>query len=205
MDFFEHIDDYINGRLDAEQMEQFSQELRTNLDLAKAVENHDIVESTLDLLLEKDIRSQIDSLKSPQGNNHNTIRTIVILALISIVGLIYYLSSSDEEPLPEQLYAIYFKPYMSSGERGTSEDINQLNNCDQAHYYMTKEDFDLAKIALDLSVENNEVCIDKAYWLLSLYYLKINDLENAKELLNQIITDKKSIYKDQAIGLLKEL
>ncbi len=66
MDFFDKIQDYINGSLSVEDRKAFEAELQTNEDLAEILENYSVIDQVLDYLIQEDVRKQLDKIPKPQ-------------------------------------------------------------------------------------------------------------------------------------------
>lgn len=69
-DFYEHIDDYMNGLLSSEALAQFEVELGRNDSLRIAVDNYDAAKAISEGLLEVDVLSVISELDREHPNQH---------------------------------------------------------------------------------------------------------------------------------------
>ena len=204
MDYFDNIDDYLNDRLSPEQKAMFDQELKNNQELARAVDNHDVVSSALELMLEEDIRSQMTS-DMPGGADVKPApwKTVAVI-IVAIFILLFILNRYQNQQVDEdRLYAAHFKPYIMHGDRGSTSTLEGIAKCYQGHYYMTASDLDQAIIALEQSINENESCADKSHWLLGLTYLKTANIEQCKAELE--LVEPQSDYYDRAQDLLSKI
>ena len=63
MDFYNYIEAYVKDRLDPKFRAQMDAAIAADPDLREAVDNYDKIEPVLDLLLEEDLRSQLDKIQ----------------------------------------------------------------------------------------------------------------------------------------------
>jgi len=203
MDFFEHIDDYLSGRLSEEDRKLFEEELKSNEALRVALGDQEIVASAIDLLIEEDIRKVIadDDIKvidiNPK-NDGSRRRWIGIAASLLLILGAYYFINPFGSPSQDDLYAEYFSDFLPPTTRGDN-DVAELSICDRAHYLMTEGDLSNPKLILEEHVASEEDdCTDKSQWYLMLIYLKSGDVEKRNKLLAEIIADVESIYAGRA-------
>lgn len=64
MDYFELIEDYKKDELPVEQKSEFDIEMQKNEALRKAVKHHDVVMAAMDVLMEDDIRQQVEKVRA---------------------------------------------------------------------------------------------------------------------------------------------
>ncbi len=204
IDYFEYIDDYLHDRLTANLKEQFENELSKNIELRTAVDHHEIAKAGLDLLIEQDIRAEIDQFRANDVAVEAFPWKKVLLLIGAVIGLlvvIWFIQNRTQEP--ELLYASYFKPYIQEGSRGEEMNVSLLKKCDLAHYLMTKAEFDNVVALLEESAEQEGGCNGKTIWLRSLNYLRVGATDSATESLRLISTD--SPYFNRAQELLDKI
>ena len=215
IDIYEHIGDYLQGRLSADNKATFENALAENEALRQAVENHELVEDALDLLLEEDILGVMKDIDRGMDDKSHYGKTdvfprglksyLIFLVLALLTALASYLIKQNLQPKEEILYASYFKPYIESGERGSIVKIDELRDCDKGHYYMTKGEYDLAKSSFNNSIKTKEDCIDKAKWYLALCRIKHGETDESKRILNEIVRNGEGLYVNKSKELLEEL
>ena len=205
MDYFDKIDDYLNSKLSANQEVLFEQELENNEELARAVDNHDVVSAALDMMVEDDIRSQMKPENSSVTDEVQPFPwKLIALILVAIFVLLFVLNRYQNQQVDhEQLYAMHFKPYIVPGDRGTTDTLKDAPKCDQGHYLMTRAEVQRAIELFELSIQENESCADKSNWLLALAHLKTENIEQSITQLKLI--DSQSDYAQRAKELLNKL
>ena len=206
MDYFDIIDDYLNSRLSADQEALFERELDNNEELARAVDNHDVVSAALDMMVEDDIRSQMKPENSSVTDEVQSFPwKLLALILVAIFVLLFVLNRYQNQPVDhEQLYAMHFKPYIVPGNRGITDTLkDDAPKCDQGHYLMTRAEVQRAIELFELSIQENESCADKSKWLLALAHLKTDQIGQSIAQLKMI--DSQSDYAQRAQELLYKL
>lgn len=217
MDYYEHIEDYINGNLSEDDMAAFKEQLDQDDELAQAVENFRVVDEALGILVEDDIRGFIAALEheedvtpsEPIKKTPGYKSYLFWLLFVSSIALFAYLYKSyykiNEGSRNDMLFATYYSDYLSPEVRGDSNQAPTLNLCNQGHKLMQEEKLEAAKAVFleSLQVEND--CTDKSQWYLTLIYLKEGDQAAVDSLLNIMIEDKESPYKSRSIRIKKEL
>lgn len=207
-DYYEQIGDYINGSLAGEELTAFQKALDQDVDLQKAVDNHPIVERSLELLIEEDIRGVIGKIdiptEAPEEVKAYGARNYVIGLLIAILlGIGAFLYNQNQEVNPEVLYAQFYSDYISPEVRGN--ETKDLSLCDQGHSLLQNSNYSAAKTIFQKGITINDRCNDKSQWYLSLIYLREDSIAEAKKLLGQIINEPDNIYRTKAQELLQLL
>ena len=209
MDYFEHIENYLEGRLSEEDKQLFDDELKRNEELRIALGNHQEVSGALDLLVEEGVREVLrkDKAKEIQLNpkNTNSWRWIGIAAsLLLLAGAMYFLNPFSS-PSHDDLYVAYFSDFLPPTTRG-DDYVDELRVCDKAHYLMTEGDVINAETILKQHLsEQEDGCTDKSQWYMMLIHLKKGDNLKTNNLLDQIINDSGSIYRERAQELKDKL
>ena len=151
MDYFENIDDYINDSLSEEMKQSFVKELATNPDLQLAVEQHAGTQEVLDYLLEEDIQTSIDKVKSEikrkPGNLHiATKRKSLFTPLRIAASLLLLVSASwfifNQDNTSDQIDVMdYYEMPVNKSPRG----ITNKTDLELAHEAFDKRDFEQAE------------------------------------------------------------
>lgn len=152
MDYFEYIDDYINDSLSEEMKQSFAKELSTNPDLQLAVEQHAETQEVLDYLLEEDIQTSIDKVKSeikhqPQNLHIATKRKALFTPLKIAASLVILISVSwfifNQTNTSDQIDVMaYYEMPVNKSPRGESN----KTDLELAHEAFDKRDFKQAEI-----------------------------------------------------------
>jgi hypothetical protein len=125
LDFFEHIDDYVQGKLNAKDKLTFENELKENELLKAAVENYDLAKEISLGFLEAYIRGVLSDTKpiakSPKKPNYKWIWVVIAALLLTIVG--YFVLDSNIKPQKINYADIYKAP---TWPMDRSDDGNQL-------------------------------------------------------------------------------
>ena len=208
-DFFEHIDDYLQDRLDLKDRKVFEEAMAKDPDLQRAVENHDIVEEVLDLMIEEDIRNTIKSIDDedsrPIDQAYGLKTFLIILGIMLLLALIGFLFNQLQKESPEEIYATFYSPYVASQLRGTDAIPNDITTCDRGHALMELQEFDEARLVLVESAQKEDDCTDQSQWYLTLIYLREGNETERDSLLDIIVLDNQSPYQDRAIQLRSKL
>ncbi len=120
IDFFELLDDYVEGRLDLELKDQFDNELKKNLSLQKAVENYPLAKKISKSMIELETREQILELKSKKNYFFLYLKVAAFIVLLVCIGLLHKLNIDSERVESEQIFAsLYSEPQSSSSRSGS--------------------------------------------------------------------------------------
>jgi len=207
MDYFEYIEDYKAGLLKGDLLTQFEKELALNDALRQAVEDHDVAEMALDMLLEEDIRSVMSEVEitSDEGTKVPGYKSYLWVLIGAVVlGAVGYYWNKSKGPKHEVLFAQNFTPYIEQGTRGDKAAHDQLSLCDKGHFYLTQQKYFVAKETLQKSINTNEGCA-KAVWYLALEYLREENYDKCRELLEEIIQTEEHPYRGKAVRLKNRL
>lgn len=218
IDFYEHIEDYINDTLSEADLAAFKKQLDQDDELVRAVENFGVVDEALGLLVEEDIRGVIAGLERGEGikNTSKSLQKtpgyksyLLWLFFASCLALFAYLykslSENNTSSQNDILYASYYSEYMSPEVRGDSNQTPTLTLCNQGHKLMQEEKLSDAKAVFLQSLKVEDNCTDKSQWYLALIYLSEDNRASLDSLLNIIVTDQASPYNARALKLSKEL
>ncbi len=222
---------YFSRQLDAEEQKIFDQLMLDDTDFKNQVNFEKSTQEAIKRNERADLKRFLQGVDIPKQNK--TFQWIAIAAsfigivLISIFS-IYYYSSTDSS----NLYAEYFQPYPNEvaplvrGENDDSPISEAFNAYELENYELSanlfeniNEDYSLLYAGIsNLELNQNQKAIDQlktlslqngkyqdaAEWYLALAYLKNNETEKAKELLNSIVQNHQQ-FSEQASELLERL
>lgn len=216
-DYFIQIGDYTQGKLTKAAKQAFEMEMSSNEELRRAVENHDIMDKALDFMWEEDARkvameaheTVVENSADSDTNQKKETKTIslskrltAIAASFAILLVAGFLMMQNLINKPAKLYAEFYVPYMGSQPRGDNS-ASSLALCEQGHSLMENEQIEKAIETFKTSIQNNEACVQKSQWYLSLCYLNQNNIEQRDSLINVILSTANHDYLSQAKDLFK--
>lgn len=233
-DFFELLEDYLNGKLSKEEKKAFEKRLNADPNLKKELEKHKLLHEVIADFDTIDFRKKIQEIEKDVSFKQNKKRnkwllpiaaSLVILIGIGMIWTIY-------EPSEDNLFDEYYSPYpVEDIRRGSQGQIPHqvLNDYLSKKYDEIISDFELLvrkypkndsiKMYLGTSyLEENrtqealsvfKTIDDNAYkehalWYISLCYLNLEDRENCIKTLDNLI-NYMGIYENKALELKKEL
>ena len=176
IDYYDQIDDYVNGLLQGEELVAFEAAIGADSELASAVENHDVAMGVIGSLIEEEVRGVIKeeddeeenlSNISDQKDNypkalHGNVRWIKVIRYVAaacVVGIVGYwgLSNLNNE-IQVQFTEVYSEPGWPS-QRG--DETNELTEIFVQYFGGNKNraKSDLRSIKLE----------DASLWLAEIY------------------------------------
>ena len=224
MDYFELIEEYKKDRLSNEVRQEFEMEVKKNTELRKAMENHDVASQLFDLLIEDDIREQVENVKSKNArhifkdiNSNNSeaqkaiepgkifglksknISYLIAAALfIIIVGSTFIINNNLIRNTPEQIFASYYTTYpnLESPTRAVLDFTDVLAVRTAAYTAYDKADFkEVTMLLSKLTPGYAQELSDNFY--LGLSYLELSEWGNAAALF-EYVANSNSEYKNEA-------
>lgn len=209
-DHYSHIEDYLANRLEPKEKQAFEEEMQSNQELNKIVENHSVYKLIADAIIDQDLSNKIKNQQqtgvvnktAPKRSKYFILMGIVIL--FSLVALFFFF---NKESKAERIYIAYYTQPIDQYLRGDQVDqLKYLKACDRGHVQMDLERFDQAeKSFLESIGDENSTCQEKSRYYLSLIYIKQADFEKAKINLQKIGQNEESGFEQKAINLLTEL
>lgn len=233
--YFDHIEDFISGQLSKENRQSFETEMAINEQLEFAVKEHQLLYDVQDVLIEEDIQSSIDKVRSEMSDTKLTsqsdheakriwLKPLSIAASVAILlGLGYFvLQGLDGNMSGSEIYALtgvelhdkYFRKPVDSQVRGvintdtSQEEISEVTQkpCDVAHELMTDNKYRAALDAFKNSLDDSEdLCKWKSEFYSALIYAILGEREQAKKELDPIIQNPTHGYHNKAKELLLDL
>ncbi len=155
-DYFDQIEDFLNGNLQGEKKLLFEQELKNDPKLRAAVDHFPLAQKIAAGLIELDTRETIQRLHKLSHTIKQRFQLVAaVFALVIALGVIfrYFVQNQSD---PEKLIAELYFPPVANINRSTTVELNSL---DSAVYYFDVKDFD--KAFLLLSQQSDSTNSDK--------------------------------------------
>lgn len=190
MDFFEKIDDYIQGKLSAAERQQFEAAMQSDPALQFAVEEYETGLKLSEALLESDMAQTLAQLRIDEGQKTSvaTVRPMpnkpwrrYVLAA-SVAGLLALGTYLVVRPNPvytqEQIMAEHYRAPVYDMER--SRDINNLTDLESAQYLFHMKSYEASEKKL-LNILSRGATSDRseAQYYLGHIYLLAGDYDKA--------------------------
>ncbi|MEE9371871.1 MAG: hypothetical protein V3V00_02360 [Saprospiraceae bacterium] len=210
-DLFEKIDDYLKGILSDSDRKIFEAELSHNSVLKQAVEDHDVVDSVMDFLVEQDIRSvmnELDKVEDGQKEEYSQERGLpkglksylIFMALSLGALLLAYLFNAQMQKRysHDKILTAYYSP-LTSNNVNRSKASTFESKIDEGIYYYNLRHFDKSKNLLLIPVQNNT---DSKKDLKNLYLGHIYLIQNELDSAQIYLTKTKDIRKNEAQAII---
>jgi len=185
MDVYEHIDDYIKGRLTSADKLAFESALSHDKELQSLVDNYQEISNVSEGLLELELLGEIKEVGQTVsfGDKWKIWKILVPILLLSAIAYFAFQAGRNAKQLEKQkvyFAANYERP--DNPDTVRSADLNTLDDLGKAIYYFELNDFDAAeKVLKDIiqsSTDESELS-DAHYWLGHVYLNKM-EWEKAK-------------------------
>ncbi|MBK7244399.1 MAG: hypothetical protein IPH98_11140 [Saprospiraceae bacterium] len=166
MDYFDHIEDYLNHKLTDEERTAFELAMQMDETLASAVRDYPLAHTIVKSFIELEVRQQLESLSQEKaqsmGRKLFSISRIAAIFIIAVGGFLLYKIFSLDRYSPEEIYAtLYEKPYSNF----TRAEKDSLSSLDSALYYFEEEHWDDAKILLTRLLNVDSLVMKSQYYL----------------------------------------
>ncbi|MEP7196234.1 MAG: hypothetical protein ABI851_06910 [Saprospiraceae bacterium] len=191
-DYFDWIEDYLEGRLNEEQRSEFETELQHNETLKEAIENFPLAKKLSAALIEDEVREKLAALKSSKSRNFYSSPWIRIAAIL-IIGMcgyfLYKISAPEFNPDHQEMFAyLYIQPAQIS-VRGNESNLSKL---DTAILLFEQEHF---KESTSLLLSQNSETEDslQIFKYLAHGYLRLSDYANSKKYFQKISNSKNEL------------
>lgn len=204
-DNFTKVEDYLNGRMSAEEKQRFEQAMESDRDLKKVVQEHDLYGLIADEIINDDlsrlIRKQMHAADAPQPKSRRPLLWTLLSALLLVAAYLGYKYLSP--PDGPQLYAAYYAPPMTQQVRGDDVTNTPVNSCDSAHRILDSGDIEKAyQLFYQLQSDVKPLCREKAFFYLGLIEVKNNQFTNASSFLQKILAAPETGYEKKAREIL---
>jgi len=189
----EHIDEYMAGKLSAEERVSFEAAMQQDAELRELVANYDTIKEVSTLALEEELLNEVktvakkSALQSTPPTSKLNFRSILGIAasiLLLIATFVFFNSYAYKQKKEEIKMANYQQPDPGTVRSG---DTSNFNNLEKAKDYFDRNYHKEAKELLEKELANSsgefEISEIK-YWLAHSYY-KLSEYDKAIILLNQ--------------------
>ncbi len=197
MDYFEYIDDYMNGELSGSKLQDFEAAMSDDSSLRKAVENYHIAKKLAEGLIEYEGEEILNKIKEEPKNNL-TFKWVKPLsmaaAVILLVGMLWYFELFKRDQLSNQQFAL--NHFIEYGNNVRSGEV-PVDSFERAIYYYNLNDFDSSSpIFRELEDEQSKI-------YLAYSAFKNGQYENVLSIISDYdIEDKKPIKYIKALSLI---
>ncbi len=166
MDYFDHIEDYLNHKLTDEERTSFELAMQTDETLASAVRDYPLAHTIAKSFIELEVRQQLESLSQNKsqsiGRKLFSIRRIAAIFIIALGGFLLYKIFSPDRFSPDEIYAtLNEKPYSNI----TRAEKDSLSSLDSALYYFEEEHLEDAKILFTRLLNVDSLAMKSQYYL----------------------------------------
>lgn len=186
-DFFDHIENYCENQLSLKDKALFEQELKSNAELRKAVENYPTSKDMASALLEMDI---LESIEHAKGNpryetnlgegkkvsakiNGLWLSMFVVFITLLAYAYISYKDSNENKSSKEVQFAQVYKEPIWPIVRSTEDTLMQK----AMFLFLQKDEIEDAKfLVLQDTLISEEM---RRYWVAEMY-LKMDNLDSVK-------------------------
>jgi tetratricopeptide (TPR) repeat protein len=192
--FYNHIDDYLNGSLSGNELKVFEAELKVNPELRKQLAFNREVNSTI---IETDIDELKIKLNQAQKQQHKQVAKrrlfITSIAAAAAIALIVSIGSLflNSQISPTQIFADSFEAYQPIGQTRDLSDNKQSENFLLIHKLYSQKEFAKAIPLLEAALEQ-ETSSAQAHLMLSSAYLSSSQPAKAEALLKNLLNTEMS-------------
>ncbi len=204
-DNFTKVEDYLNGRMSAEEKQRFEQAMAKDNALKKVVQDHELYTLVADEIINDDlsrmIRKQMQAADALQVKSRNPMLWAILSALLLVAAYLGYKYLTP--PDGPQLYAAYYAPPMTQQVRGDKSSGSTANPCYSAHRVLDSGEIEKAyQLFAELQSSDNTVCREKALFYMGLIEIKNNQYHNASSLIQKILAAPETGYEKKAREIL---
>ena len=132
-DFYDHIEDYISGRLSSQDKTEFEAAMQSDPDLSEAVQNFHLAKKLSASLIEDETRQVLNSIKSkPKGNQQKFY--LIAASILVLVIAFYFVVLKEKDPVvydDKQIFAQLYESPASVASRNESELLTALDTAIQ--------------------------------------------------------------------------
>ena len=223
MDFYNYIEAYQTDRLEPEDRARMEEAMASDSDLRETVEHFDKIEPMLDLLIEEDLRSELNKIVEAEDSTPNATATkaakkrrlpdrkwwSLAAAIVLLIGVFTFMQK-EEKTVQQMALSHYHEPNLSgSKSRGpestsiqTPADLQLYKN---AHAIFKEEPVRARELLQQMAKSENKLFQDEVEWFIMLSYLIEGDEERGRNLLDDIAGNPNHSYtKEEFAQKLKE-
>ncbi len=196
-DYYDHIDDYINGSLTEAERTEFERALSTDPSLQAAVDNYDDATLLSEGLLELDVLETIGKLEGEGGHREGSAevkqvqratktftlrRWLMVASMVGVVCLSgWWIVNQNEQSRRDKLWASYERPIDPDATK--SIDTSRMDRFQLAKYYFALNEFEKSRNVLNTLLENtnNRDTIGQSHFWLAHVYINLGKWKKAKK------------------------
>jgi len=188
-DYFEHIDDYMEGKLSSDQHALFKKEIVKNSSLKEAVSNYHDAKKLSEGFLEADIMETLSSIEFQEKEPSAKTKTPSQFKWLKILGMLLVLfliglkigKNIKSKTNKEEILASYIKPIDMDATK--SIDTVGMNSFEKGKYFFALNKFQESEewLTLYLSNEKNEKALSRGFYWLGSAHLEQWEVSEAKE------------------------
>lgn len=191
-DYFDYIDDYMDGSLSSDNRIRFEKELEANPSLRLAINNYHDAKKLSEGLLELDMMGTLSRHKELSNQSsiqlgHSKKRRLLlgIILLISIGLASWWFRKQTLEKNKKQILATYIRPIDNNATK--SLDTIGMDAFRKGKYYFSLNRFEESEVwlLLYLSEENDKKLISRGHFWLGAAHLEQWELSEAKKAWSQ--------------------
>jgi len=198
-DYYNQLEAYKRNRLSRGEKIDFERAMKDDLVLKDAAENYWKIEPVLDLIIEDDLRQEMQRIarkKEPKIHRSTAILKIAAAIALIVTALLWIFTWNNKKSGPE-LFAIYYQAYDLTSRSGDTLPLSTSQLAlKEAHSFIQSERPLEAEDLLKSLVTQNTAEKEEAQWLLVLTALQRDDKKLAKSRLAIILEDPSNSYND---------
>jgi tetratricopeptide (TPR) repeat protein len=182
--YYNHIEDYLSGLLNATDRAEFENQMKSDLSLAEAVKDFELAKKIAASLIEDETRQQLSKLKK-QYRPNKFLKVIAVISALMLIGLIYYYTNNKKaEPVMEetQIFASLYEPPASQASRS---DVELATTKDSAIFFFDKGDLN-ASLELFKLIEKHDTSDPTTIKYLGHIYLKQSEFKQSERYFNKL-------------------
>jgi len=192
IEYYEHIDDYIDGRLSSEARQAFEDAMKTDASLKLAVENYMDAAKLSEGLLEMDIMETINNFKnkSQEKIDYSTSKSkkwlwFVLLATVLALSIFWYINDKESTLHQNQILATYIRP--NDDDATKSMDTIGMTTFQKGKYFFQLNRFEESEEWLKkfVSTEKDKNLLSEGYYWLGAAQLEQWELDDAEKAWSQ--------------------
>lgn len=212
MDFYDYIEAYHTDRLKPEDRARMEEAMASDSELRETVEQFDKIGPVLDLLIEDDLRSQINKIIEANDSAPKTTVTetaekrrlpsrkwwSLAAALVLLIGVFTFMQQ-EEMTVQQMALSHYHEPNLSGNKsRGpaskplqTPADLELYKN---AHEIIKDEPARARELLQQMGTPDNKLLREEIEWFMMMSYLIEGDEDRGRKLLDDIVVNPNHSY-----------
>ncbi|MFT6334728.1 MAG: hypothetical protein ACI86M_002391 [Saprospiraceae bacterium] len=197
IDYYDHIDDYVNGMLTGAKLDAFEAAMSEDSELASAVANHDVAMGVIGSLMEDEVRgvigevegeesvsqsqsenTQNKNIQLPQKGRVISMKFLLSIAAASVIGIVGFWGFGEYQynQMEGEIFAQYVPILKVPNSKGG--ELTELTNLkDSIYFYYSTDQYDIALFMIDQypsdqQLSDEETKLNKRIKVYSLFHQK---------------------------------